>query len=41
MPATQIDPRGWAERRAQGPFFKKTAMILKILEEKCVKKRAG
>ena len=41
MPATQIDRVGSAERRAQGPFFKKIAMFLSILEDKCVKKLPG
>ena len=36
MPATQIDRVGGARRRAQGPFFKKTAMFLSILEDKSV-----
>ena len=42
IPATQIDPVAQAERRARGPFFKKTDMFfLSILEDKRVEDRPG
>ena len=37
VPATQIAHRGGPQRRAQGPFFRKTAINLSILEESFVR----
>ena len=41
VPATQIARGGSPARRAQGPFFRKAAIKLSILEDKLVKRRTG
>ena len=41
VPATQIARVGGPDRRAQGPFFRKTAINLSILEDKWLKIPAG